>query len=96
MVSSEYSSRNRYQKIRAAAVRVSKRYEARCSVCGYAKFVEVAHIKGIATFPPDAKMEEVNSIDNLSFLCRNHHWEFDNGVLESPVKSFAEQVSRCE
>ncbi len=92
MVAPDYSSRNRYQKIRAAAVRLSKNYEAKCSVCGYLKFVEVAHIKSIASFPADAKMGEVNSPRNLSFLCRNHHWEFDNNSLDGTIKSLAEQT----
>lgn len=52
-----------------------------CAVCGYKNHVEVAHIKGIATFPDTATVAEVNATTNLIGLCPNHHWEYDNGKL---------------
>ena len=27
-------------------------------------------------------IEEINNINNLIGLCPNHHWEYDNGLLE--------------
>lgn len=53
-----------------------------CLVCGYIKHVELCHIKPINSFPDDAKIKDVNSINNVVQLCRNCHWELDNGVLD--------------
>jgi HNH endonuclease len=55
-----------------------------CVVCGYNLHVDIAHIKPVADFPMSATLGEVNSPDNLTALCPNHHWEFDNGYLELP------------
>ena len=52
-----------------------------CQVCGYTIHVELAHIKPVTSFPPETKLSEVNSSDNLLVLCPNHHWEFDNGLI---------------
>jgi hypothetical protein len=53
-----------------------------CAVCGYDKHVETAHIKAVASFPDTATIREINAPSNLVGLCPNHHWEFDNGLLE--------------
>lgn len=53
-----------------------------CQNCGYNKHVEVCHIKPIASYSEDTKLDEINCIDNLVVLCPNCHWELDNGVLE--------------
>lgn len=52
-----------------------------CQVCGYEKHVEVCHKKAIRDFPLEAKLSEINSKDNLLFLCPNCHWELDNNYL---------------
>ena len=52
-----------------------------CFTCGYDKFVEVCHIKPVSEFPPSAFVSEINSLDNLILLCRNCHYEYDNGLL---------------
>lgn len=52
-----------------------------CKVCGYDKHYEVAHLKAVKDFEKDAKVLDINHIDNLIALCPNHHWEFDNGLL---------------
>ncbi len=54
-----------------------------CLICGYAVHVEIAHIKAVASFAGDTLMSEINCIDNLMALCRNHHWEYDNKILET-------------
>lgn len=56
-----------------------------CTVCGYDKVVHVAHIKGIASFDVDSTVREINDLSNLTFLCPNHHWEFDNLTLSGYV-----------
>jgi hypothetical protein len=53
-----------------------------CQNCGYNLHVELAHIKPITSFAIDATIGEINNPDNLFVLCRNCHWEFDNGHLD--------------
>lgn len=53
-----------------------------CLICGYDKHYEVCHIKAVSEFSEDAKIGEVNSVDNLIALCPNHHWEYDSGLLD--------------
>lgn len=52
-----------------------------CQKCGYSTHVELAHIKPVSSFPITAYLNEINSSDNILVLCRNHHWEFDHGLL---------------
>lgn len=54
----------------------------KCSICGYDKHIEVAHIKAVSEFDDNTPIKVINSIDNLIALCPNHHWEYDNGILE--------------
>ena len=71
---------NTYRKIRNHARIVANKVgllKKPCK-CGYAKHVELCHIKSIKSFPDDALASEINHIDNLVQLCRNCHWEFDN------------------
>jgi hypothetical protein len=53
-----------------------------CSICSYSKHVDICHIKPIADFTEDVVISEVNSLNNLITLCKNHHWEFDNDLLD--------------
>lgn len=52
-----------------------------CKVCLYDKHIEICHIKSIKDFSDDSKVSEINCIENLVALCRNHHWELDNNLL---------------
>lgn len=52
-----------------------------CVVCGYNKHYEVCHIKAIKDFSPDTPLSTVNHINNLTAMCPNHHWEYDNGQI---------------
>lgn len=52
-----------------------------CRVCKYSNHVEVCHIKPVSDFPNNTLISEINNINNLTGLCPNHHWEFDNGIL---------------
>ena len=52
-----------------------------CENCGYSKHIEVSHIKGVASFPPETTIRQVNTIENLIGLCPNCHWEFDHDNL---------------
>jgi len=53
-----------------------------CQVCDYNVHVELAHIKAVSDFSLSSTLGEVNHPDNLLVLCRNHHWELDNGILK--------------
>jgi hypothetical protein len=58
----------------------------RCHLCPYDKHIDVCHLRDIMDFPPSALIAEVNHPDNLLGLCRNHHWEFDHGLLSAEDK----------
>ena len=77
-------ARHRYQKIRSHAHRVANYAELikACNVCGYDRHVELAHKISIGSFSKESKLREVNSVDNLVYLCPNHHWELDVGILD--------------
>jgi hypothetical protein len=53
-----------------------------CAKCGYDKHVELCHIRALSDFPDSALLSEVNHSDNNIQLCRNCHWELDNGILD--------------
>lgn len=40
------------------------------------------YIKKISSFELKNKLEEINSLENLVYLCPNHHWELDNDILK--------------
>ena len=54
-----------------------------CVVCGYSRHAEVAHIRGVMTFPGKATLLEINALDNLVALCPNHHHELDHGLMDA-------------
>ena len=56
--------------------------ELPCKNCGYSLHVELCHIKPVSSFPDSTLLLEVNSEQNVVQLCRNCHWEFDNGFLK--------------
>lgn len=53
-----------------------------CVVCGFDVSVDLCHIKPIHSFSEDALVAEVNSEENLIYLCPNHHRMLDRGLLE--------------
>lgn len=76
-----FEHRSGYQNARSAIVKNAKTCflksskPKKCAVCGYDKHYEIAHIKAVADFDDD-------TLDNLIALCPNHHWEYDNGLLD--------------
>ena len=70
-----------HSRIRSHARSVAKVMKNECSNCGYKVHVEVCHIRAINSFSLDSLVSEVNDLSNLVKLCRNCHWEFDNGLL---------------
>lgn len=87
----EYAARpavaGKHPSWRNAQVRVQNRVSNKhlrllaCQVCGYSHHVELAHIKAITSYPGNTPIGVVNDPSNILVLCRNHHWEFDNGIL---------------
>jgi hypothetical protein len=53
-----------------------------CANCNYELHVELCHIKPLSSFNGSATLAEVNSKENVIQLCRNCHWELDNGFLK--------------
>lgn len=82
-----FNKRKNWQSARGCIVKDAKKKYIKsgrilsCAICGYDKHVEIAHIKSVSSFNDDATIREINSIDNLIALCPNHHWEYDNGLL---------------
>jgi hypothetical protein len=56
--------------------------ELPCKRCGYKLHVELCHIRPVSEFPDNALMGEVNGEENNVQLCRNCHWELDNGYFK--------------
>jgi len=83
-----FVKRNGYQSarstIRKHAYKVfeNNNKPKKCVNCGYDKYIDVAHIKSVASFDDSATLGEINNINNLVGLCPNCHWEFDNGMLK--------------
>lgn len=50
----------------------------KCNHCGYAKHIEIAHIKPVHTFDLNTKLSIINDPTNIIALCPNCHWEFDH------------------
>lgn len=71
-----------YNNIRHHARKVALKLTTSCVICSYDKIVNVCHVKGISSFPLETKVSEINSLDNLTVLCPNHHWELDHDLLE--------------
>lgn len=55
--------------------------EPKCAICGFSEYVEACHIKPISSFPLNTKIKEVNDLNNLVYLCPNHHILLDRDKL---------------
>lgn len=65
--------------VRSRARSLAKKFGmSSCEKCGYAKHVEIAHIKPISSFSEEVLLSVINSRDNLMALCPNCHWEYDH------------------
>jgi len=80
---SRYKEQNKYRAIRDKAANFYKRFgkSEYCEHCGYDKHTENCHIKPVKDFSDNDTVWECNRPDNIVFLCRNCHWELDNGFL---------------
>ena len=76
---------NAYQRLNAWARKYSTVLgltEKSCKLCGYNKYVELCHIKSMSKFSLNSLVSEINSKENLVYLCPNHHKELDLGFLK--------------
>lgn len=82
-----FSNRTNWQSARSSIQKHARlvyfgiNKEPSCEICGYNKHVEVAHKKSVSSFDDSSTILQINDIANLIGLCPNHHWEFDNGIL---------------
>jgi len=80
----KYDSSLKYVWVRKIAQRVLElsSKEKKCKICGFNMVVNVCHIKPISEFSLDTKLLIINSLDNLIYLCPNHHAMLDRKLLE--------------
>ncbi len=82
-----FSNRKNWQSARSSIQKEARKMYfdnnpiPKCAICGYTNHVEVAHIQAVSKFSDDTPISLINSITNLIGLCPNHHWEYDNGIL---------------
>lgn len=81
-----YTSIRNFAKAKASKSGVKKS----CVICGYSKIVEVCHIKPISGFGEEDLIGDINRLENLTYLCPNHHAEFDRGFLKETPLSLRE------
>lgn len=83
-VVSNGASRAKFNQIRKMARKILSKsnIEKKCKICSFDAHVEVCHIKSIASFDNNALMKEINSLENLVYLCPNHHTMLDKGLIK--------------
>lgn len=77
-----YSLNHKYNKVRWHARTLMSRSNIKkeCKICNFKYGIEVCHIKPISLFSENTKISEINSLNNLIYLCRNHHYMLDNNI----------------
>lgn len=53
-----------------------------CKICKYNLYVELCHMKPVSEYDENSTLGEINSPDNLIYLCPNHHKELDLNLLD--------------
>lgn len=60
-----------------------KKIEKKCVVCAYSKdILDTSHFRDITDFPRDTKIQDINSLKNILYLCPRCHKELDKGIME--------------
>lgn len=77
-------SRTKWTQVRRDANQfmVERDVPRKCYVCGFNIYVECCHIKPIVDFSMSTQLKEVNSLENLIYLCPNHHVMMDKGLID--------------
>ena len=78
---------NRCGSIRRDArnILIENNVQCECAICHNHDFdliTEAHHIKPITEFPPETLISEVNNVNNLVWLCPNHHKLVHLGILK--------------
>lgn len=83
-VKNKYGTAQYHSKIRGWARTTYFRHNhfKQCEYCRYDKHIDVCHILEVQSFPLNTTLSVVNALENLIGLCKNHHWEMDNGLLK--------------
>lgn len=76
---SNYKSRLPYVRNLARKKYLASTKKQSCIICDYDYHFDVCHVKDVNKYTNDALISEINHIDNLIALCKNHHYEFDRG-----------------
>ena len=79
------NARVKYSSVRKNAIKKMSVSDTskRCKLCGFDVVVEVHHIKPISSFSDSALISEVNSLENLVYLCPNHHAMAERGLVDA-------------
>ena len=87
-----YETKNKYLTIKCTKIRkharqvlIDNKIPCVCAICHNHEFdciTEVHHKKSITDFSPDTTIGEVNSVNNLVWLCPNHHRLVHLGILK--------------
>lgn len=80
--SANFNSRYPYIRTLSRKWYLASNKPKKCLKCGYDKHIDICHIRDVKDFPDSALIKEINDLSNLVALCKNHHWEFDNGYLQ--------------
>ena len=74
----------KHRRIRNHARSVARSHNllSTCFECNYSIHVECAHRIAISSYPDSTLLITINDPKNLVGLCRNHHWEYDHGLLK--------------
>lgn len=70
-------------QIRSDARKVIQNRPRVCANCNYDMYVEVCHLKPIARFSKDSSLCDINSPENLAYLCPNCHKLLDTGKIQA-------------
>lgn len=78
------NARVKYSRVRDLSRQVLEYFgiQKECFICKFDLYVEVCHIKPISSFNDNTLIGIVNGLDNLVYLCTNHHKMMDNGFFE--------------
>lgn len=87
---------NPFHLVRAQARMIMEESKAKheCAICGFSEYVETCHIKAISDFTLDTRVSEVNRLDNLVYLCPNHHILLDRNKLSNEEISAIKLAAR--
>lgn len=92
------ASKHKYELIRSHAHRASRvlKWEtSKCESCGWDKHTELCHKKPISHFSTDSLLSEINSKENIAFLCPNCHWLLDHYIIPTVNRVISEYAPLC-